>query len=67
MGRIVDRRNIPLHDTYVPSMKPAVNEFVPCDDGDPAEVDEFNDMISKLRDQGVAVYPETNERPPSRH
>jgi hypothetical protein len=65
MGRIVDHRNV--QNVSIPEMKPAVSEFAPCDDGDPAEVDKFNEMIRKLRDQGAAVYWETDERPPSRH
>jgi hypothetical protein len=56
-----------MQNISIPGMKPAVIEFAPCDDADPAEVDEFNEMIRNLRDQGAAVYPETNERSPSRY
>ena len=65
LAKVVNPRNLPSQEVPFPHMKPAVLEFVPTDDGDPAEVDSFNEMIRKLRDQGPLAPPKDCERSPA--
>jgi hypothetical protein len=51
MARVVDPRNLPDQKVFIPGLKPPVRDFAPSDDGDPSDVDAFNDMIRKLRNQ----------------
>ena len=67
MAKLIDPRNLPPQTVAIPGMKPPVWEFTPADDGDPAEVDAFNAMIRKLRDQEPMPHQAENERTPSRH
>jgi hypothetical protein len=67
MATVLDPRNLPSQSVALPGMKPPVREFAPTDDGDPAEVDTFNRMIRKLRDQAPAGQLAENERAPSGH
>jgi hypothetical protein len=43
---------------FIPGLKPPVWDFNPVDDGDPSEVDAFNQMIRDLRNQSLAVPPD---------
>ncbi len=38
----------------IPNLKPPVRELKYQDDGDPAEADEFNEMIRRMRREGRA-------------
>lgn len=58
MARIVDPRDLPDRDISIPGLKPPVHKFLPSDDGDPAEVDEFLQMIRELRNQSPAIHPQ---------
>jgi hypothetical protein len=51
MARVVDPRNLPDQKVFIPGLKPPVRDLAPSDDGDPSDVDAFNDMIRKLRNQ----------------
>jgi hypothetical protein len=51
MARIVDPRALPDNRITIPGLKPVVREFVPSDNGDAREVDAFNQMIRRLRNQ----------------
>jgi hypothetical protein len=42
----------------IPGLKPPVRDFTPVDDGDPSEVDAFNQTIRELRDQNSAAQLE---------
>ena len=53
---MVDPRS-PDPGITIPGLKPPVRDFAPVDDGDPSEVDAFNQMIRKLRDQNPADQP----------
>jgi len=46
---------LPDRRMTIPGLKPAVREFALSDDGDAREVDAFNQMIRKLRNQSPAV------------
>ena len=37
----------------IPNLKPPIREFKYQDDGDPAEVDEFNEMIRRRRERAA--------------
>ena len=54
MAKVVDPRKLPDQKVCIPALKPAVGEFTPSDDGDPAEADAFNRMIRELRNQSPA-------------
>ncbi|MGA2591371.1 MAG: hypothetical protein ABSH32_15740 [Bryobacteraceae bacterium] len=54
MAKVVDPHNLPDPKVCIPGLKPPVLEFVPCDDGDPAEADAFNRMVRELRNQDHA-------------
>ena len=58
MARIVDPRGLPDPGIAIPGLKPPVRDFTPVDDGDPSEVDAFNQMIRELRDQSPAAQLE---------
>jgi hypothetical protein len=49
MAKIVDPRATGNATFAIPGLKPPVHQFVPVDDGDPLEVDAFNQMIRDLR------------------
>ena len=49
MAKVLDPRNLPDQNVFIPGLKPPVLDFAPSDDGDPSEVDAFIDMIRKLR------------------
>jgi hypothetical protein len=51
MAKLLDPSNLPSQKAPLPGMKPPVRDFAPTDDGDPAEVDAFNEMIRELRNQ----------------
>jgi hypothetical protein len=59
MANVVDPQNLAAPGISIPGLKPAVREFSPTDDGDPCEVDAFNAMIRKLRDQELALRPDS--------
>ena len=63
MAKVVDPRVLPDPSITIPGLKPPVYEFAPSDDGDPLEVDEFNQMIRDLRNQSPAVLPTDDECP----
>ena len=54
----MDPRRLADTGIAIPGLKPPVWDFVPADDGDPSEVDAFNQMIRELRDQNPAAQPE---------
>ncbi|MBI3680289.1 MAG: hypothetical protein HY235_07815 [Acidobacteria bacterium] len=58
MAKVVDPRRRPEPGITIPGLKPPVRDFTPVDDGDPSEVDAFNQMIRELRDQNPAAQPE---------
>ena len=58
MAKLVDPRRLADTGIAIPGLKPPVWDFVPADDGDPSEVDAFNQMIRELRDQNPAAQPE---------
>ncbi len=58
MAKVVDPRRLPEPAITIPGLKPPVRDFTPVDDGDPSEVDTFNQMIRELRDQNPAAQPE---------
>jgi hypothetical protein len=51
MAKVVDPRNLPDQNVFIPGLKPPVRDFVPSDDSDPSEVDAFNHLIRQLRNQ----------------
>jgi hypothetical protein len=55
MAKLVDPRNLPEQKLSIPGLKPPIQEFAPTDDGNPSEVDAFNEMIRELRNQTPAV------------
>lgn len=57
MAKVIDPRNLPDAQVLIPGLKPPVRDFSPTDDGDPSEVDEFNQMIRELRNQNPAAPP----------
>jgi hypothetical protein len=57
MAKVLPVRSLPDREVRIPGLKPAVRDFVPSDDADPAEVDAFNSMIRKLRDRNPAPLP----------
>jgi hypothetical protein len=57
MAKVVDPRHLPDARVLIPGLKAPVQEFCAVDDGDPSEVDAFNQMIRELRNQGPAVRP----------
>jgi len=40
---------------FIPGLKPPVRDFAPSDDGDPSEVDAFDRLIRKFRNQPPEV------------
>ena len=58
MAKVVDPRRLPDPGITIPGLKPPVWDFAPVDDGDPSEVDAFNQMIRELREQNPAAQPE---------
>ena len=56
MAKVVDPRNLPDQKVFIPGLKPPVRDFAPSDEGDPSEVDAFNEMVRKLRNQSPAVH-----------
>jgi hypothetical protein len=52
MAKVVNPRIPPDPKVFIPGLKPPVRDFVPCDDGDPSEVDAFIKMIREFRRQG---------------
>ena len=58
MAKVVDPRKLPERRITIPGLKPPVRDFTPVDDGDPFEVDAFNQMIRELRDQNPVAQPE---------
>jgi len=58
MAKVVDPRRPPNSGITIPGLKPPVRDFTPADDGDPSEVDAFNQMIRELRNQNPAAQPE---------
>ena len=59
MANVVDPQNSVAPSRSIPGLKPPVWDFSPADDGDPSEVDAFIAMIRNLRDQELAVRPDT--------
>ena len=57
MAKVVDPRKLPDLRITIPELKPPVWDFTPVDDGDPSEVDAFNQMIRELRDENPAGQP----------
>ena len=55
---MVDPRRLPDPGITIPGLKLPVRDFAPVDDGDPSEVDAFNQMIRELREQNPAAQPE---------
>jgi hypothetical protein len=55
MAKVVNPRTLPEPKVFIPGLKPPVRDFVPSDDGDPAEVDAFIAMIRELRHQSPAA------------
>ena len=62
VAKASDPRHLP-EERPIPGLKPAVRDFSPCDDGDPADVDAFNQMIRELRKQGPSGNATSDERP----
>jgi hypothetical protein len=58
MAKVVDPRRLPEPEITIPGLKPPVRDFTPVDDGDPSEVDAFNQMIRELRDRNPAAPPQ---------
>lgn len=58
MANVVDPRNLPEAQVFIAGLKPPVREFYPVDDGDPSEVDAFNQIIRELRNHSPAVRPD---------
>jgi hypothetical protein len=48
MAKVVDPRKLPDASMCPPGLKPPVQDFTTLDDGDPAEVDAFLQMIRAL-------------------
>ena len=59
MAKVVDTLNFAAPSVPIPGLKDPVWDFSPTDDGDPSEVDAFNEMVRELRDQARAVRPDT--------
>ena len=59
MAKVVDPRKLADPGITIPGLKPPVWDFTPVDDGDPSEVDAFNQMIRELREQNIAAQPES--------
>jgi hypothetical protein len=57
MAKAVEPRKLPDPEICIPGLKPPVREFAPFDDGDPSEVDAFNQMIRELRNLRPAFRP----------
>ena len=57
MAKVVDPRSLPDSRINIPGLKPPVREFDPSDDGDPSEVDAFNQMIREVRNLSLAFHP----------
>jgi len=55
MAKVVDPLKLPDPGITIPGLKPPVRDFTPVDDGDPSEVDAFNQMIREFRDQNLAA------------
>ena len=55
MAKLVDPRTMPDSATFIPGLKPAVREFAPTDDADPSEVDEFIQLVRRIRDESTAA------------
>ena len=55
MAEIVDPRNRSGPRAIIPGLKPPVRDFSPSDEGDPSEVDAFNQLIRELRNQSPAI------------
>jgi hypothetical protein len=51
MAKVVDPRNLPDQKVFISGLQPPVRDFAPSDDSDPSEVDAFNQLIRKLRNQ----------------
>jgi hypothetical protein len=62
MAKVVDARNLSGSRAIIPGLKPPVLDFSPSDEGDPSEVDAFNQMIRELRDQSPATALTSDER-----
>jgi hypothetical protein len=56
VARVVNPSNLPDANLFIPGLKPPVRDFGPGDDGDPAEVDTFIEMIRALRNQGPPAH-----------
>jgi len=56
MAKVVDPRSLPDSRINIPGLKPPVREFDPSDDGDPSEVDAFNQMIREVRNQSPSFH-----------
>jgi hypothetical protein len=56
MANVVDPQNLAAPSRAIPGLKPPVWDFSPTDDGDPSEVDAFNAMIRRLREQELAAH-----------
>ena len=56
MAKIIDAQSLDASDVPIPGLKPPVWDFSPADDGDPREVDAFNEMIRQMRKQNT-VFP----------
>jgi hypothetical protein len=55
MARVINPEGLPAPKVGIPGLKPPVRRTMPCDDGDPAEVDAFIGMIRDLRNQSPAA------------
>jgi hypothetical protein len=55
MAKVIDPRNLPDQKVLISGLKPPVWDFAPSDDSDPSEVDGFNQLIRKLRNQPPEV------------
>ena len=55
MAKLVDPRILSGSRVIIPGLKPPVRDFSPSDEGDPSEVDAFNQMIRELRNQSPAI------------
>ena len=57
MAKVVDPSALADQEINIPGLKPPVRESGPSDNGDPSEVDAFNKMIRRLRNQRMTDIP----------
>jgi hypothetical protein len=59
MAKIIDPKASEKLMVTISGIKPPVHDFTPADEGDPREVDAFNQMIRNLRNHNPAGFTRT--------